>query len=131
MTSTDTSLDPSLDFAYPVTWFPGVSDPSLAETIVLHAGDTRQADFHLVPIPSIHMRIVTPPRVNNGPNTPPVPTFPIVQQISSRWGWAELCPDHDALRPAGPDRCGRADAGGVPGATGRAKSGGPRRPWSK
>jgi protocatechuate 3,4-dioxygenase beta subunit len=80
------SLDPSLDFAYPATWFPGVSDPGLAETIVLHAGDTRQADFHLVPIPSIHMRILAPPRVSNGPNTPPVPTFPIIQQVNSGGG---------------------------------------------
>jgi hypothetical protein len=80
------SLDPSLDFAYPATWFPGVSDPALAETIVLHAGDTRQADFHLVPIPSIHLRIVTPPRVSNGPNTPPVQTFPIIQQVNPGGG---------------------------------------------
>jgi hypothetical protein len=82
---TDTlSLDPSLDFAYPVTWFPGVSDPALAETVVLHAGDTRQADFHLVPIPSIHMRILTPTELSSGPNASPRPmTFPIVQQISS------------------------------------------------
>jgi hypothetical protein len=82
---TDTlSLDPSLDFAYPVTWFPGVSDPALAETIVLHAGDTRQAEFHLVPIPSIHMRILTPTELSSGPNASPRPVaFPIVQQISS------------------------------------------------
>jgi hypothetical protein len=75
------SPDPSLDFAYPATWFPGASDPGLAETIVLHAGDTRQADFHLVPMPSIHMRIMTPPRANNVPNAPPA--FPIVQQVNS------------------------------------------------
>jgi hypothetical protein len=80
------SLDPSLDFAYPATWFPGVSDPALAETIVLHAGDTRQADFHLVPIPSIHMRILAPPRLSNGPNTAPVPAFPIIQQVNSGGG---------------------------------------------
>ena len=80
------SLDPSLDFAYPATWFPGVSDPALAETIVLHAGDTRQADFHLVPMPSIHLRILTPPRVGNGPNAPPAQTFPIIQQVNSGGG---------------------------------------------
>jgi len=80
------ALDPSLDFAYPATWFPGVGDPALAETIVLHAGDTRQADFHLIPMPSIHMRIVTPPRVSNGPNTPPVQAFPIIQQVNSAGG---------------------------------------------
>ena len=78
------SLDPSLDFAYPVTWFPGVSDPALAETIVLHAGDVRQADFHLVPIPSIHLRILVPPAINNGPNASPRPNaFPMIQQINS------------------------------------------------
>jgi hypothetical protein len=80
------SLDPSLDFAFPVTWFPGVIDPADAETIVLHAGDTRQADFHMVPVPSIHMRILLPPRVNNGPNTPPVQAFPVIQPISSDAG---------------------------------------------
>jgi hypothetical protein len=80
------SLDPSLDLAYPVTWFPGASDPALAETIVLHAGDTRQADFHMLPVPSIHIRILTPPRTGNGPNQPPVPAFPLIQQVSSGAG---------------------------------------------
>ena len=81
------ALDPSLDFAYPTTWFPGVSDSALAETISLHAGDTRQADFHLVPIPSIHLRMIVPPRVNTGPNTAQQsPSFPMVQPISSGAG---------------------------------------------
>ena len=81
-----TSLDPSLDFAYPVTWFPGVSDPARAETVALHPGDTRQADFHMVPVPSIHIRILLPPRVNNGPNAQPVQAFPVIQPISSGAG---------------------------------------------
>jgi len=81
------ALDPSLDMAYPTTWFPGVSDAALAETIVLHAGDTRQADFHLVPIPSIHLRITVPPPVNNGDNNNgPVRAFPIIQQINQGGG---------------------------------------------
>ncbi len=92
------SLDPSLDFAYPLTWFPGVSDAAQAETITLHAGDKRQADFNLVPIPSIHLKILTPPRVtNNGPgggqnqmagegSRASVQPFPMVQQISSGGG---------------------------------------------
>jgi Carboxypeptidase regulatory-like domain len=53
----ETTLDPSLDVAYPMTWFPGVADPTLAETIVLQGGDRRQADFHLTPGPSVHLRI--------------------------------------------------------------------------
>src|SRR5207302_749722 len=42
----------------------------------------RQADFHLVPIPSIHMRILTPPRVSTSPGQ----TFPIIQQVNSGAG---------------------------------------------
>jgi hypothetical protein len=107
--STDTSLDPSLDFAYPLTWFPGVSDPSLAETIVLHAGDTRQADFHLVPIPSIHLRIVTPPRVvTNGPNTSAVPMIPIVQQIGAGGGGQNFVQVTTRF-----DQQGQVDVGGL------------------
>jgi hypothetical protein len=73
-------IDPSLDVTYPPTWFPGVDDPAQAETITLHAGDARQADFHLAPIPSVHLRIMPPP----GPiaaNGRAVPFFPMVQQI--------------------------------------------------
>lgn len=104
-----TSPDPSLDFAYPVTWFPGVSDPALAETIVLHAGDTREADFHLVPMPSIHMRILAPPRANNGPNgaQPPM-AFPIVQQISSGAGAPSFVQTTTRF-----DQQGQIDVGGL------------------
>jgi Carboxypeptidase regulatory-like domain len=81
--ASDTSqLDPSLDFAYPVAWFPGVSDPAAAETITLHAGDIRQADFHLIPIPSIHLRVLAPPRVAATPNTASQPSIPLIQRIA-------------------------------------------------
>jgi Carboxypeptidase regulatory-like domain len=80
--SPEQSLDPSLDFTYPATWFPGVDDSALAETITLHAGDTRQADFHLTPVPSVHLRILTPPGSVNTQNGRSVPFFPMmVQQI--------------------------------------------------
>jgi protocatechuate 3,4-dioxygenase beta subunit len=80
--TSEPSLDPSLDFTYPVTWFPGVDDPSLAETISLHAGDTRQADFHLTPVPSVHLRILPSPVLGNTQNGRSVPFFPMmVQQI--------------------------------------------------
>jgi Carboxypeptidase regulatory-like domain len=106
---TDTSsLDPSLDFAYPLTWFPGVSDPALAETIVLHAGDTRQADFRLVPTPSIHMRILAPPRGNNGSNTPSAPVVPLVQQISSGGGVQSFAQITTRV-----DQQGQIDVGGL------------------
>jgi hypothetical protein len=71
-------LDPSLDFTYPATWFPGGDDPALAETITLRAGDTREADFHLTPVPSVHLRILPAPGSGNTPNGR---FFPIVQQV--------------------------------------------------
>jgi Carboxypeptidase regulatory-like domain len=74
--------DPSLDMTYPVTWFPGVDDPATAETMTLHAGDTRQADFHLLPIPSIHLRII-PPQDSSPTSGRPVMSVPMVQMIGS------------------------------------------------
>jgi hypothetical protein len=75
-------LDASLDLAYPPTWFPGISDLATAETIVLHAGDTRQADFHLVPIPSIHLKIVPPAGAVGAVNGRQGQAFPIVEEIA-------------------------------------------------
>src|SRR6201996_8439887 len=75
------AADPSLDFVYPLTWFPGSDDPATSETVVLHAGDTRQADFHLVPIPSIHLNIVPPSGVAETVNGRQGQAFPMVEEI--------------------------------------------------
>jgi Carboxypeptidase regulatory-like domain len=74
------TLDPSLDVAYPMTWFPGVGDPMLAETIVLQGGDRRQADFHLTPGPSVHLRILNATKNADGTKTAPGQVMPMVQQ---------------------------------------------------
>jgi hypothetical protein len=49
--------DPSLDVVYPETWFPAATDEDDAETLQLSPGEQRQADFHLTPVPSIHLRV--------------------------------------------------------------------------
>lgn len=49
--------DPSLDMTYPITYYPGVTDPDSATTLQLSAGTTQQADFHLSPVPSIHITL--------------------------------------------------------------------------
>jgi hypothetical protein len=99
-TNDASGLDPSLDFAYAQTWFPGVDDAARAEVIKLRAGDTRQADFNLIPIPSIHLRILVPPRVQtvvnappgsqSGPNASPPPPapqpMPMIQKMNSGFG---------------------------------------------
>ena len=73
-------MDPSLDVTYPVTWYPGTSDSSQAEILTLHAGDTRQADFQLTPIPSIHLRIV--PETDADASDRHMPAYPIIERVS-------------------------------------------------
>ncbi|HEV2709884.1 MAG TPA: carboxypeptidase regulatory-like domain-containing protein [Edaphobacter sp.] len=74
-------LDPSLDVTYPLMWYPGTSDPSAAETLTLHAGDSHQADFQLTPIPAIHLRILpeTSPEVGGRR----MQTYPMIERVSS------------------------------------------------
>ncbi len=79
-TDTSSTLDPSLDVTYPLLWFPGVDDPAQAEAITVHAGETYQADFHLTPIPSIHLRILTPPNVDASGRA--ISSFPIFERIA-------------------------------------------------
>jgi Carboxypeptidase regulatory-like domain len=103
--STD-QLDPSLDYAYPVTWFPGVDDPGLAETLTLHAGDVRQADFHLTPVPSVHLHIL-PPGLATTPGDRVV-NAPVVQQIIPGIGGQNAFSGSIHFDPRG-----QADVGGL------------------
>ena len=83
--STAAVKDPSLDVTYQLTWYPGMDDPEQAETLALRAGDDRRADFHLVPIPSLHLQIVLPPVVQQADGRT-IPSFPIVERIDSSGG---------------------------------------------
>lgn len=74
-------LDPSLDVTYPLMWYPGTSDPSAAETLTLHAGDRRQADFHLSPIPSVHLHIL--PETSADSSGRRMQTYPMIERLSS------------------------------------------------
>jgi hypothetical protein len=58
--SAEPSPDPSLDLVYPPVWFPGVEDDAAAELIQLTGGEERQADFHLTPVPSVHVIVPLP-----------------------------------------------------------------------
>ena len=49
----------ALDFAFPVTFHPGVTDSARAEAIDLKAGQRETVDFALGAIPSLHVRINT------------------------------------------------------------------------
>lgn len=56
----------ALDVVYPITWYPGTSDPEAADLLTLLPGDTRQADFNLLAMPATHLRVSPSPSSRNG-----------------------------------------------------------------
>ena len=53
-------IDSGLDVAYPLTYYGDTGDPHSATPIQVRGGDRMQADFHLAPVPSLHVLIRTP-----------------------------------------------------------------------
>lgn len=49
----------TLDVAYPVTFYPGVTEPTAATALVLKTGDKFVADIGLQPVPALHLRLPT------------------------------------------------------------------------
>lgn len=79
--SDEPAPDPSLDVAYPLTWYPGTSDANEAETISLNAGDSRTADLQLHPVPSMHLRIL--PSAGFVASGRRVQPYPMVQRVGT------------------------------------------------
>ncbi len=52
-------IDPALDVAYPVTYYPNVTDSDGAGAIMLHPGDRIGADFALTPVRALHVILRT------------------------------------------------------------------------
>ena len=50
----------ALDVAYPVTFYPGVTDSSQAEAIDLKPGQRETVNFTLTAVPSLHVRVNAP-----------------------------------------------------------------------
>jgi hypothetical protein len=59
-------LDRSLDVAYPLTYYPDVTEADSATPIPIRGGERLQVDIHLNPVPSLHLLFRVP---NNGNNT--------------------------------------------------------------
>ncbi len=55
-----TATDRSLDVAYPVTYYPDVTDADSALPIPIRGGERVEADFHLNPVPSLHLHFLVP-----------------------------------------------------------------------
>jgi len=63
---TPSEFDPSLDVAYPATYYNDVTDPDQALPILIRGGDRLEADFHLNPVPAVHLRIRAPDLAQRG-----------------------------------------------------------------
>lgn len=66
-------LDPSLDVAYPLLYYPGTTEEDSAGAIVLRAGDRISADFNLMPVQSLHLSLRE--ASSDGSQSPPQPDF--------------------------------------------------------
>lgn len=53
-------VDPGLDVAYPITYYPDVTDPDSAAAISIHGGEHLELDLHLSPVPSLRVIIHVP-----------------------------------------------------------------------
>ena len=53
--STQDQVDPSLDVAYPITYYGDATEAEDATPIPVRGGDRLEADIHLNPLPSLHL----------------------------------------------------------------------------
>lgn len=60
------NFDRSLDVAYPLTYYPDVTDADSAAPIPVRGGDRVQVEIHLNPVPSLHLLFRVPNNGNNG-----------------------------------------------------------------
>jgi hypothetical protein len=47
----------ALDVAYPVTYYPGTTDPDAARAIVLRPGDRTNVEMNVIAVPALHLEI--------------------------------------------------------------------------
>lgn len=63
----DGKPDPALDFVYPITFYPGVTEERSAGEISLSEGETMEANVPLQAVPALHLRLTSLPGNKNGP----------------------------------------------------------------
>jgi hypothetical protein len=73
-TSTPSTVDRSLDVAYPTTYYPDVTDADSATPIPIRGGERIDVDIHLNPVPALRLIFRVPANGNNGY------VFPQIQQ---------------------------------------------------
>jgi len=90
--SSDAPLpDPTLDVTYQLTWYPGVDVPEQAEILSLKAADSRRADFHMVPIPAVHLQFTLPTNQESQGGRS-MPLFPVLDRIDTGSNGSGIAP---------------------------------------
>ena len=69
---TPSDFDRSLDVAYPITYYNSAIEPDSATPITIQGGEHLELDFHLNPVPSLHVMIHVP---DSGNGQFPFPQF--------------------------------------------------------
>lgn len=78
-------VDPSLDVAYPITYYGDATEAEDAVPIPVRGGDRLEADIHLNPVPSLHLIVHVPEGGAHGITFPTLkkPAFDGLDQVQS------------------------------------------------
>ncbi len=71
----DAKVDRSLDVAYPLTYYPDVTDAESASPIPVRGGERLQIEIHLNPVPALRVFVRVPIKANDEH------LFPLIQQF--------------------------------------------------
>ncbi len=82
-----TALNPSLDVAYPVTYYGDSTEPDDASAIPIRGGDHLQADIHVSPVQAIHLIFRAPDNGEHGFSMPVLqkPSFDGMESVRLDW----------------------------------------------
>ena len=64
------NFDPTLDVAYPVTYYPDATDSERATPIQFHGGERQRIDFRVAPVPALRLLVRVPGDTSHGWSAP-------------------------------------------------------------
>jgi hypothetical protein len=99
------SIDRSLDVAYPITYFGDSTEPDDATPIPIRGGDHLQADIHLNPVPALHLLFRVPDNGEHGISVPMLqrPSFDGVDTVQTD-GMQQVSPGVFEINGVAPGR---------------------------
>jgi Carboxypeptidase regulatory-like domain len=99
------SIDRSLDVAYPIAYFGDSTEPDDATPIPIRGGDHLQADIHLNPVPALHLLFRVPDNGEHGISVPMLqrPSFDGVDTVQTD-GMQQVSPGVFEINGVAPGR---------------------------